>query len=115
MWPAVEGGGPAGTLPPHDWKVLFKNGGIGTLWPLYYALVQRARRADAAARQAELGAVQQEMQKMANTAFVGEGRGPGWGEGLGKGRGTGRGKVQGKGRGAGLEGVGSVCGVAVGV
>lgn len=21
VWPAVEGGGPAGTLPPHDWKV----------------------------------------------------------------------------------------------
>lgn len=48
VWPAVDGGGPAGALPPHDWKVKFKAGGIGTLWPLYYALAQRARRAAAA-------------------------------------------------------------------
>jgi WW domain-binding protein 2 len=49
-FPAVEGGGPLGALPPHKWKVLFKNGGMGTLYPLFYALRQRALRADAAAR-----------------------------------------------------------------
>lgn len=70
VWPAEEGGGPAGTLPPHSWKVLFSSGGIGTLWPLYYALGQRARRADQAARQAGPGKVQEEMQRMAHTAFV---------------------------------------------
>jgi hypothetical protein len=49
-FPAVEGGGPSGSLPPHSFKVLFKNGGMGTLYPLFYALRQRALRADAAAR-----------------------------------------------------------------
>jgi hypothetical protein len=45
----VEGGGPAGTLPPHNFKVLFKEGGIGTFYPLYYTLVDRTRKAEAAA------------------------------------------------------------------
>lgn len=49
-FPAVEGGGPSGSLPPHAFKVLFKNGGMGTLYPMFYALRQRALRADAAAR-----------------------------------------------------------------
>lgn len=49
-FPAVEGGGPSGALPPHSFKVVFKNGGMGTLYPLFYALRQRALRADAAAR-----------------------------------------------------------------
>ncbi|KAI8475818.1 MAG: hypothetical protein J3K34DRAFT_464442 [Monoraphidium minutum] len=60
VWPAAEGGGPAGTLAPHDWKVLFKSGGIGTLYPLYYAL----------AAGAPPGATEAELSKMANTAFV---------------------------------------------
>lgn len=80
VWPAVEGGGPAGTLPPHSWRVLFKEGGIGTVWPLYYALTQRARRADAAARaagdagagasQQQPGADEAEAAKLASAAFV---------------------------------------------
>lgn len=53
IWPAVPGGGPGGQLPPHKFKVMFKDGGMGTLYPLFYALRQRAQRADAAARQAE--------------------------------------------------------------
>lgn len=48
-WPAVEGGGPAGTLPPHKWTLYFLEGGIGTLYPLYYTLVERAREAFARA------------------------------------------------------------------
>ncbi len=72
VWPAVDGGGPAGGLPPHDWKVLFKNGGIGTLWPLYYALTQRARREGAMAKLAAAapGKVQEEVQQLAHAAFV---------------------------------------------
>lgn len=73
VWPAVEGGGPAGGMAPHDFKVLFKSGGIGTLWPLYYALTQRARRAAATNRPPAAeppGKAQQEMQQMAHTAFV---------------------------------------------
>jgi len=51
VWPAVPGGGPGGALPPHAWKILFKEGGMGTMYPLFYALLQRALRHDAAARQ----------------------------------------------------------------
>ncbi|GFR40704.1 hypothetical protein Agub_g1297 [Astrephomene gubernaculifera] len=49
VWPAVEGGGPAGSLPPHDFRVYFKEGGIGTFYPLYYTLADRAKQAFAAA------------------------------------------------------------------
>lgn len=51
VWPAVNGGGPSGSLPPHSFKVLFKEGGIGTFYPMFYALCERARKAHAAARQ----------------------------------------------------------------
>ena len=30
----MEGGGPAGGLPPHEWKLYFKEGGVGTLLPV---------------------------------------------------------------------------------
>jgi hypothetical protein len=43
VWPATEGGGPAGTLPPHQYKLYFKEGGVGTLLPLYYRFVGDAR------------------------------------------------------------------------
>lgn len=43
VWPATEGGGPAGTLPPHEYKLYFKEGGVGTLLPLYYRFVSTAR------------------------------------------------------------------------
>lgn len=42
VWPAVEGGGPGGSLPPHNFKILFKEGGIGTFYPLYYTLTEKA-------------------------------------------------------------------------
>ncbi len=45
VWPAVPGGGPAGSLPPHEFKLLFKEGGIGTFYPLYYTLSVRAKQA----------------------------------------------------------------------
>ena len=48
-WPAADGGGPAGHLPPHKWTLYFLEGGIGTLYPLYYTLVERAREAFARA------------------------------------------------------------------
>lgn len=44
VWPAAEGGGPAGTLPPHDYKIWFPNGGVGTLLPLFFQFVQEASR-----------------------------------------------------------------------
>ncbi len=45
VWPAVPGGGPLGQLPPHDFKLYFKEGGIGTFYPLYYTLTVRAKQA----------------------------------------------------------------------
>lgn len=50
MWPAEAGGGPAGSLAPHEFKLYFKEGGIGTFYPLYYTLVERAKQAMAAAQ-----------------------------------------------------------------
>eukprot|EP00798_Chlamydomonas_sp_ICE-L_P008155 gene8155-1408_t len=44
VWPAVSGGGPGGALPPHDFKIYFKEGGIGTFYPLYYTLTERAKQ-----------------------------------------------------------------------
>jgi hypothetical protein len=44
-WPAVEGGGPAGNLAPHAFSLYFLQGGIGTFYPLYYLLVEKARDA----------------------------------------------------------------------
>lgn len=68
VWPAVSGGGPSGTLPPHSFKVLFKEGGIGTFYPLFYALTERARKADAAARQATLAHNSQVVQELVHKA-----------------------------------------------
>ena len=45
VWPAVPGGGPGGSLPPHDFILYFKEGGIGTFYPMYYTLAQRAKAA----------------------------------------------------------------------
>jgi len=44
VWPAVLGGGPAGTLPPHKFTLYFMQGGIGTLYPMFYTLADRAKR-----------------------------------------------------------------------
>jgi hypothetical protein len=76
VWPAVEGGGPGGNLPPHHWKVLFKEGGMGTFYPMYYALVDKARKtAAAAAAQPQwappsMEADKQAVQELVHKAFV---------------------------------------------
>eukprot|EP00879_Flechtneria_rotunda_P001965 GHRR01002139.1.p1 GENE.GHRR01002139.1~~GHRR01002139.1.p1 ORF type:complete len:214 (+),score=59.35 GHRR01002139.1:188-829(+) len=71
VWPAVEGGGPSGHLPPHNFKVLFKEGGIGTFYPMFYALTERAKRIDAAAaKQAPLTQTTQAVQEIVHKAFV---------------------------------------------
>eukprot|EP00775_Hariotina_reticulata_P002184 gene2184-2502_t len=70
VWPAVPGGGPSGTLPPHSFKVLFKEGGIGTFYPLFYALVERAKKADAASKQGSLAQNTQVVQELVHKAFV---------------------------------------------
>lgn len=106
VWPATEGGGPAGGLPPHEWRVNFKSGGIGTVWPMYYALVARARRAEAAVKQP--AEVVEEITKMAQTAFVGGRGGAGGGgvQGAGGGAGGGgRGRAGARGRGEGGRGM----------
>jgi hypothetical protein len=33
VWPAVNGGGPSGTLPPHSFKVLFKEVSLSSICP----------------------------------------------------------------------------------
>ncbi|KAL6748548.1 hypothetical protein V8C86DRAFT_2874636, partial [Haematococcus lacustris] len=45
VWPAEPGGGPAGQLPPQDFVLYFKEGGIGTFYPLFYTLASRAKQA----------------------------------------------------------------------
>ena len=45
VWPAVDGGGPAGSLPPHTFTLFFLEGGIGTFYPLYFTLAERAKSA----------------------------------------------------------------------
>lgn len=71
VWPAVEGGGPSGHLPPHSFKVLFKEGGIGTFYPMFYALCERAKKADAASRQpTSLAQNTQVVQELVHKAFV---------------------------------------------
>lgn len=45
VWPAINGGGPAGTLPPHTFTLFFLEGGIGTFYPLYFTLAERAKAA----------------------------------------------------------------------
>lgn len=42
-WPAVPGGGPLGTLPPHNFVIYFKEGGVGTFLPLYFNFLEYVR------------------------------------------------------------------------
>lgn len=42
-WPAVPGGGPLGTLPPHNFVIYFKEGGVGTFLPLYFNFLEYTR------------------------------------------------------------------------
>jgi hypothetical protein len=71
-FPAVEGGGPSGALPPHKWTVVFKSGGMGTLYPLFYALRQRALRMDAAARASAAAAAHAPQQKSLSPPLAAE-------------------------------------------
>ncbi|GMH42586.1 hypothetical protein BSKO_10505 [Bryopsis sp. KO-2023] len=43
VWPAVIGGGPAGALPPIDFKVYFLQGGVGTFLRLFQVLLSQSR------------------------------------------------------------------------
>jgi len=70
VWPAVEGGGSSGRLPPHNFKVLFKEGGMGTFYPMYYALVDKARKMAAAAAQQPLPPPSMEQDKHAVQELV---------------------------------------------
>ncbi|KAF5837699.1 hypothetical protein DUNSADRAFT_4008 [Dunaliella salina] len=45
VWSAAEDGGPRGSLPPHSFTVYFKEGGIGTFFPMYYMLATQAKQA----------------------------------------------------------------------
>jgi hypothetical protein len=45
VWSTAHDGGPQGSLPPHKFKIYFLEGGIGTFYPLYYTLSQRAKAA----------------------------------------------------------------------
>mmetsp|Transcript_10745 Transcript_10745/g.29518 ORF Transcript_10745/g.29518 Transcript_10745/m.29518 type:complete len:219 (+) Transcript_10745:76-732(+) len=45
VWSAAEDGGPRGSLPPHNFTVYFKEGGIGTFFPMYYMLATQAKQA----------------------------------------------------------------------
>jgi len=44
-WPACEGGGPSGTLPPYTYKLFFLIGGVGTFLPLYFRNLAMQRQA----------------------------------------------------------------------
>lgn len=68
VWPAVPGGGPGGQLPPHSFKVLFKEGGIGTFYPLLYALTERSKRAGLAAQQTSLAHNEQMVGELVHKA-----------------------------------------------
>ena len=41
----MQGGGPAGGLPPHKFWIYFSNGGVGTFLPLYFSSIDAARQA----------------------------------------------------------------------
>jgi hypothetical protein len=47
---------------------LFKEGGIGTFYQLFYALVERAKKADAASRQSSLAQTTQVVQELVHKA-----------------------------------------------
>jgi hypothetical protein len=72
VWPAVPGGGPGGDKAPHDFKISFKEGGIGTLYPLFYTLLDKARRTASQAQAAAQAApeAQHFVGNLVNKAFV---------------------------------------------
>ncbi|CAK0784918.1 hypothetical protein CVIRNUC_008123 [Coccomyxa viridis] len=47
-WPAVQGGGPAGTVAPHKFMLYFREGGVGTFLHLYYRFLEHIHGAQQA-------------------------------------------------------------------
>jgi len=75
VWPVGEGLGPGGSSPPHQYRLYFKEGGAGTLLPIYFNLLFRARpnQDDSLASKAQQPpppASFAEVDKMVHTAFV---------------------------------------------
>lgn len=64
----MVGGGPAGTLPPHAFKVYFTQGGIGTFFPLYALMSEAAKAAATAAAGAAAAAARGESAAAAQEA-----------------------------------------------
>ncbi|KAF6256827.1 hypothetical protein COO60DRAFT_1527353 [Scenedesmus sp. NREL 46B-D3] len=71
VWPAVTDGGPSGTLPPHSFKVLFKEVSLSRhCVPAVLPLAERARKADAAQRRASLAQTAPAVEELVHKAFV---------------------------------------------
>lgn len=70
-WPAVEGGGPSGSLPPHKWSLYFKTGGVGTFLPFFYTFVTGARQQERA-RQAGGGTSSSPAKPVDPTGTIGQ-------------------------------------------
>eukprot|EP00192_Tetraselmis_astigmatica_P025588 CAMPEP_0117674408 /NCGR_PEP_ID=MMETSP0804-20121206/15022_1 /TAXON_ID=1074897 /ORGANISM="Tetraselmis astigmatica, Strain CCMP880" /LENGTH=111 /DNA_ID=CAMNT_0005483275 /DNA_START=380 /DNA_END=715 /DNA_ORIENTATION=- len=67
--------GPGGSAPPHEYKLYFKEGGAGTLLPIYFNLLFRARPTQddslaSASQPSAPPATFAEVNKMVNTALV---------------------------------------------
>ena len=39
----MQGGGPSGSLAPHNFAIYFKEGGVGTFLPLYFNFLEYVR------------------------------------------------------------------------
>eukprot|EP01024_Parvocaulis_polyphysoides_P050418 TRINITY_DN4907_c0_g3_i1.p1 TRINITY_DN4907_c0_g3~~TRINITY_DN4907_c0_g3_i1.p1 ORF type:complete len:232 (-),score=35.73 TRINITY_DN4907_c0_g3_i1:448-1107(-) len=74
VWPAIEGGGPAGVYPPHGFILYFKEGGVGTFLPLFFRGLEHARnsfrRTNQQQQQQQQQQSQQDYDNMTATAFV---------------------------------------------
>lgn len=72
VWPAVPGGGPDGSLPPHSFKFLFREGGIGTFYPLFYTLAEKCKVLYRASQESQENRVQTQaiLNNMVSSAFV---------------------------------------------
>eukprot|EP01026_Neomeris_dumetosa_P031493 TRINITY_DN24970_c0_g2_i1.p1 TRINITY_DN24970_c0_g2~~TRINITY_DN24970_c0_g2_i1.p1 ORF type:complete len:215 (-),score=23.93 TRINITY_DN24970_c0_g2_i1:228-872(-) len=71
VWPALTGGGPAGTYPPHEYILYFKEGGVGTFLPLFFRSLEQIRASYARSQQPQEQQPQQQgLQTMLATAFV---------------------------------------------
>lgn len=69
-WGVAPTGGEDRTRPPHKFKISFKAGGIGTLYPMYYMMKQRAAQTLPAATAPHQPASTAQCEQMAAKAFV---------------------------------------------